>query len=239
MNTVTNPYNVSSLSETLGTDWKSYSIFGTNTGIREEQLYPLEVSRQVKNNKPHVAVQMVAPLLVLTVGTGGVMTPHGVEMLSRWAYTPYIQVEHSEKKNVDIRSPAEHVANIRDVFGVNMSDLAAMLGVTRPTVYAWIEGQEPKPEAVGRIQQLSRAADKFKPANIPRLDKLVHRPVLNGRSLLDMLKTDEDSSEAVALIKEIAEKEAQTRRESKGSGRHLRSLDDVIGDFSVAVNERS
>jgi transcriptional regulator with XRE-family HTH domain len=201
--------------------------------------YPSSISKPMRNDKPRAVVYGMAPLVVFTAGTGGYMTAYGVEILSRWAYTPYFQVEHSAKKNVDTRSPAEHVANIRDVFGVNMSDLAVVLGVTRPTAYAWLKGDEPKPEAVTRIQQLSRAADQFNEAKIPRLDKLVHRPVLNGRSLLDILKADEDPSECVTLLKEIAEKEAQTRREPKGSGKHLRSLDDVIGDFSVAVDERS
>jgi transcriptional regulator with XRE-family HTH domain len=120
-----------------------------------------------------------------------------------------------------------------------MSDLASVLGVTRPTVYAWLAGQEPKGEAVIRIQQLSCAADKFNQANIIRLDKLVHRPILNGRSLLDMLKADEDPVEALATLKVIADKEAQTRREPKGAGKHLRSLDDVLGESSVAIYERS
>ena len=120
-----------------------------------------------------------------------------------------------------------------------MSDLASVLGVTRPTVYAWLAGQEPKGEAVIRIQQLSHAADKFRQANIIRLDKLVNRPILNGRSLLDILKTDEDPIEALATIKAIADKEAQTRREPKSVGKHLRSLDDVLGESSVAIYQRS
>ncbi|MGL5058542.1 MAG: hypothetical protein ACRC62_01075 [Microcoleus sp.] len=120
-----------------------------------------------------------------------------------------------------------------------MSDLASVLCVTRPTVYAWLAGQEPKEEAVIRIQHLSHAADKFKQANIIRLDKLVNRPILNGRSLLDILRTDEDPVEALATIKAIADKEAQTRHEPKGVGKHLRSLDDVLGESSVAIYDRS
>lgn len=184
-------------------------------------------------------IALAVQLLIFTAGTGGIMTPHSTaEALNRFSY-PRIHIESSRDKKVDMRSPAEHVANIRDVFAINMSDLASVLGVTRPTVYAWLEGQEPKGEAVIRIQQLSRTADKFYLANIIRLDKLVHRPMLNGRSLIDVLKTDEDPLEALATIKAIAEKEAQTRREPKGSGKSLRSLDDVFGESSVAIYERS
>lgn len=188
---------------------------------------------------PRVPIALGVPLLILTAGTGGIMTPHSTaEVLNRFYY-PRIHVESSRDKKVDMRSPAEHVANIRDVFSINMSDLAYLLGVTRPTVYAWLAGQEPKGEAVTRIQQLSRIADKFNQSNIIRLDKLVLRPILNGRSLLDVLKTDENPVEALATIKSIAEKEAQKRRELKGASKSLRSLNDVLDESSVAIYERS
>jgi hypothetical protein len=201
--------------------------------------YPKRPLYPVNTSSPNASITLAVPLLILTAGTGGMMTAHSTaEALNRFHY-PRIHVEPSGARQVDMRSPAEHVANIRDVFAVNMSDLASVLGVTRPTVYAWLAGQEPKGEAVIRIQQLSCAADKFNQANIIRLDKLVHRPILNGRSLLDMLKTDEDPVAALATLKVIADKEAQTRREPKGAGKHLRSLDDVLGESSVAIYERS
>jgi len=207
-----------------------------NTKINPSQSY---FGKPKNTYSSHAAIKLVAPLLVLTAGTGGIMTPHSAAELNRWLYNPYIHIEPSKSNKVDMSSPAEHVANIRDVFAINMSDLASILGVTRPTVYAWLEGQEPKGEAVIRIQQLSCTADKFKRENIIRLDKLVHRPILNGRSLLDMLKTDVDPTAALATLKVIADKEAQTRREPKGAGKHLRSLDDVLDESSVAIYERS
>jgi transcriptional regulator with XRE-family HTH domain len=189
---------------------------------------------------PSVNVRVVAALfLSFTPGTGGMMTPHSTREMNRWLYTPQIHVEYSGAKNVDTRSPADLVATIRDGFAITMSDLAAVLGVSRPTAYAWLEGQEPKPEAMMRIQRLSRAADEFNCANITRLDKLVHRPILDGRSLLDLLKADEDPLLALAKLKEIGEKEALTRRESKGSGKHLRLLDDVSSESSAGIYERS
>jgi transcriptional regulator with XRE-family HTH domain len=200
--------------------------------------YPPNSYKPRNTDEPHTEVKVVAPFLLLA-GTGGVITAHSTEVLHRWIHDPRIHIERPALKNIDMRSPAEHVANIRDIFAINMSDLASILGVTRPTVYAWLEGQEPKAEAVIRIQQWSHTADQIKQANIVRLDKLVHRPILNGRSLLDMLKADENPSEALAKLKAIADKEAQTRREPKGSGKKLRSLDDVLSESSIATDERS
>jgi hypothetical protein len=72
-----------------------------------------------------------------------------------------------------------------------------------------------------------------------QLDQLIRRPVLNGRSLLDLIKANEDPSEILQVLKSISEKEAKTRSESKISGQNLRSLDDVSSEFSPAIYERS
>jgi hypothetical protein len=57
---------------------------------------------------------------------------------------------------------------------------------------------------------------------VTRPDKLAHQPISNGRFLLDILKA-------------IAKKEAQTRREPKSFGKRLRSLNDALGKSSVAI----
>lgn len=202
--------------------------------------YPSSFPKPINTQEAPAAVKLVVPFLVLAAGTGGIMTAQSTaEVLDHWLHYPRIHIEHSVAKNGDMRSPAEHVASIRDVLGINMSDLASVLGVTRPTVYAWLEGQEPKTEAVTHIQRLSRVTDEINRANIIRLNKLVHRPILNGRSLLDILKTDEDPVAALTTLKALADKEEKTRREPKGSSKNLRSLDDVLSETSVAFYERS
>lgn len=183
--------------------------------------------------------KLVVPLLGLIAGTGGLITIHSTEMLGHYIYNSRIHIERSASRNVDIRSPAEHVANIRDTFALNMSELAIVLHITRPTVYAWLEGQEPRPEAVTQIQQLSRAADEIKRMKISRFDTLLRRPILNGHSLLDILKAGRDPLEALAKLKLIAERESQVRFSPKSSGKRLRSLDDVVGEFPVATNKQS
>jgi len=137
---------------------------------------------------------------------------------------------------IDTRSPAKDLANIRDVFASDMSDLAILLGITRPTASAWLKGDEPNSEAIPHIQRLSNIANRVKQMNISRLDKLVHRPLSDGRSLFDLLKIDEEPTEILASLQAIDAKEAQTRRESKGSGKYLGSLNTVLGESSVPID---
>jgi DNA-binding transcriptional regulator YiaG len=202
------------------------------------QPYPSTLPKSIKAGNSNTTVKsVVLPLLI--AGSGGLMTIHNsVELLER--YYPRTHVEHPAVKNVDTRSPAEHVANIRDVLTINMSELASILRTTRPTVYAWLEGrQEPKADAAVNIRRLSQVADKIKLANVIQLDQLIRRPVLNGRSLLDLIKLNEDPTDILQVLKSISEKEAKTRSDSKISGTNLRSLDDVSGEFSPAIYERS
>jgi DNA-binding transcriptional regulator YiaG len=204
--------------------------------------YPSTTPKAARDiGESHSATILLAPLMVMTAGTGGLMTINSAAKMSDYCWVNHniIHIENprSVSEKIDTRSTAEHIANIRDVFAINMSDLAAVLTATRPTVYSWLEGQEPKkPETVKHIQKLSSFADMFGQANIKRLDNLLQRPILDGRSLLDILKANEDPLVALPLLKKIGEKEAQTRRKSKGSGKNLRSLDDVLSDSSVAIN---
>jgi hypothetical protein len=189
------------------------------------------------DNRSTSAGKVIFPLfLSFTAGTGGMMTAYSAEILGRWLDTPNIRFEPA----IDTRSPAEHIANIRDVFEIGMSDLAAILGITRPTAYAWLKGDEPKkPEAVARIQHLSRIAGRVKAMNIQRMDKLIHRPILNGESLFDLLKTDKDLSALLTSLQEISAKEAKTRLEPKSSGKHLRSLDEVSSESGMPIDRGS
>lgn len=130
-------------------------------------------------------------------------------------------------------SPTELIARIRDVFMMGMSDLGTLLNASRLTVYAWLEGREPSPDAitVKRIQELARVADIAHQASIPRLDMMLHRPVLDGRSLFDLLKVGDDPLDLIKRLKVIGDKEAQNRRRQKGSGKNLRPLEDVLDEF--------
>jgi hypothetical protein len=82
---------------------------------------------------------------------------------------------------------------------------------------------------------LSSIADRVRKTNIKRLDKLVHRPLSDGRSLFDVLNTEEDPTEVLSSLQVIAAKESQTRQKLKGSGRNLKSLDVVLDEYSIPI----
>lgn len=117
--------------------------------------------------------------------------------------------------------PREQLAFIRETLGLNVSDLASVLRVSRQTVYAWLEGDEPKPENFTQILRLKRVADEVVRLTIPRFEKLLKRPIFDGLSFLDKLKGSEDHIDFLRPLKQLADKEQATRRVQKGSGKSL------------------
>ncbi len=143
--------------------------------------------------------------------------------------------EEREKPNIKINSRpiADQIQFIREVLAINMSDLADLLKVTRPTIYAWLEGrQEPKAESLLQISRIEIISAEIKKYAISRMDTFLHRPIFNNSSLLDKLKAGEDISKFLSDVKKLADKEAENRKKIKGSGKKLRSTADAIRKYS-------
>jgi transcriptional regulator with XRE-family HTH domain len=197
--------------------------------------YPKRISQKI-NTRPSLSI--VSPFTDFEA-TGGRWTREAIIALRKQAHEPQITIEPSiSTHKIDTRSPSELVAFIQKTFSISTSDLADLLNVTRPTIYAWLDGQEPKPEAINRIQKISKLADKFLSLNITHINALVCRPIFNGRSLLDKIKSEEDISESFNILKDIATKEEKAKKISKGSNKYKRSFSEAALDYSTPLHRK-
>ncbi len=120
---------------------------------------------------------------------------------------------------------ARQVRELQAGLSVNKSELARILGVSRPTVYDWLDGGEPNAANIERIRRilgiLSNA--RVSPSN-PLFPRFVRVPnVVGDRALVDLLREpdfDEDAVEAAvreakamgdALDRQRREREARLR----------------------------
>jgi len=80
---------------------------------------------------------------------------------------------------------------ICDTFNLTMSDLAAICGKTRKTLYDWRKGSVPRDEAGRHLYALYRAAQNWVAAGNPTPQKpqLTEQPLISGRTLYQMLST--------------------------------------------------
>ncbi len=106
-----------------------------------------------------------------------------------------------EAMQVDTRSPGAHIENIKSGLLPSVSDLAAVLGVTRQSIYKWIaESAFPDEGNMLRLAQLSRVADAFSAADVKNASKTVKMKMFNGKSFIDLLKEQKDTSEAISIL---------------------------------------
>lgn len=88
-------------------------------------------------------------------------------------------------------SVPERVARIRASLGLNVSETARVLGVQRPTVYAWLAGQSrPQRSHWLRLIAIEEVAEAWLHISALPLGEEVRLPTFGGRSLVDLLTDD-------------------------------------------------
>lgn len=120
---------------------------------------------------------------------------------------------------------AEQVRAVLDFFGVSKSDLAKALRVTRPTVYAWLDGaSEPLAENQRRLFILARVAERLGGDLAgPLFHAYVEQPVEGfTESLFQMLSCDDLDegalTSAARRVKEMTSKRKERIARGRGPG---------------------
>jgi len=150
----------------------------------------------------------------LTKGTAGGYFPERFDLEIVSNLRGPVQYKVREKKVVSYApSTAQLLSTVRDVFALRMSEMAQIFGVSRRAAYDWLEGVTPKPETTARIYTLSKYAEELKASGLSNIDHFIHRPVIKGRSLLDLLKSGENIEQAITIIKRTASEEAKNRKQ--------------------------
>jgi hypothetical protein len=123
-----------------------------------------------------------------------------------------VRSETSRRKNYLAPSAADALNKIRDVFGLRMSELSQIFGVSRRAAYDWLEGATPRSELVTKIYQLNKFAEQFRDAGITNIRHFINRPIIGERTLFELLRDGEDLDRAVEIIRVTAAEEASNRK---------------------------
>ncbi len=100
--------------------------------------------------------QMILP--AYPIGTGGTATKRHLVAIWRAMAAPF----EVATGDVSVRSAAEQLEFIRHYFSLSVSDLARVVGVKRPTIYAWLQNGLPRRESLERLAMLERVAAHWK-----------------------------------------------------------------------------
>ena len=180
---------------------------------------------------------LVLPLSIaaLVSATGGAYTPDVYNrIMKEGGIRSYAEIGNRAQPEY-ARSIAQHLLNIRDGFGLRMSEVAQIFGVSRTAAYAWLDGAIPKPEITAKLLDLSRQADMFREAGVERIEHFTRRPVVGCLSLLDLLKSGSDLRQAITVIKQTASLEAQNRATSPKAQAEGGRSRNIVDDISIPI----
>ncbi len=141
-------------------------------------------------------------LLMGIVGTGSIYdTMHSSEWIDDISYRVHYAIETTQLLSPDLRTPAQHLENIRHIFNIPISNIADLLHVSRQAVYKWLaESSIPEPEKQNIITKLSKIADQFRESNITRVETLLTMKTFDGKSLIDIILSGENPSQHIAAV---------------------------------------
>jgi DNA-binding transcriptional regulator YiaG len=144
------------------------------------------------------------------------------------------------ENNLDVSSlsPSEQIKFVRETLRLNMSQIAELLNVTRPTAYAWLDGRESdRGETAGKIMRLAVEVKKIKDMDIPRIDLLIKRPIFGEKSTLDLLRECKDITGELYSLKKIGDKEEATRRNSMipQSEKNISRMNEAADEISTPI----
>lgn len=150
---------------------------------------------------------MDSPWPIQEVGTGGIAL--GDFILNSCGYQPFTIIESS---TVEQQAPhAKLMQQVKAGFGRTMSRLPEVFGVSRQTLYNWLEGETPKEKYRGRLFQLSQAAGVFAELGVIPNAIMLDRTVAEGKTFLQLMAAGADGKETAKKLIRIVQRGRETQ----------------------------
>ena len=179
--------------------------------------------------------------LGLEVGTGGYETIDYFKTRGGRGYwsAPFECSPHFFDVIISTTVP-EKLARIRTVLGSTVTDLAALLRVSRQAVYDWQVGKEITAENLQRVEGLAKAADVLAIEGLRATSIALRRPIRGGKSFSQLVKQGASAEDAARSLVNILRIEAGQREslQKRFVGRKRRPSREIFEDFGVpTLNE--
>jgi transcriptional regulator with XRE-family HTH domain len=101
--------------------------------------------------------------------------------------------------------------DVKACFGRTMSHLPAVFGVSRQTLYNWLNGEIPKEQHQGKLVQLAASARVFIEAGFKPTALSLDRTVTHGKSFIEIIGQGADGKESAERLIRLENRGASTR----------------------------
>jgi transcriptional regulator with XRE-family HTH domain len=159
-----------------------------------------------------VSWMVTAGAVIGSVGTGGELSLNQFQRAASRAHVAFAPSSSADIADVvQDRTPSEDLLRIRSAMAPAVSDLAVTFGVTRQSVYNWLNGDSITDENAAKLRDLAQAADVLIDAGVQVNAALLKRKFSNGKTLLQVAQHGGSAREAALLLVQIQKREAEQR----------------------------
>lgn len=147
---------------------------------------------------------------IVVAGTGGTCTV--TFLRDRCGYRFFPIVDRTSGKHAEASRPyAQLMAEIKEGFGRTMTRLPVVFGVSRQTLYNWLNGEMPKESHHAKIVELAAAARTFALAGFKPTPAMLDRTVTRGKSFLALLGEGANGASAAGSLIRIVNRGLRSR----------------------------
>ena len=144
-----------------------------------------------------------ASTVIASIGTGGVLSQRALSQPKLHASSLSAAVEPQPS-----RTPIKNLKHIREVLKPAVSDLATAFGVSRQSIYNWLNGEPVADENAAKLQDLADAADVIAGEGLTVSSALMKRKISNGRTLMQVAASGDSVANAARVLAQIYKRES-------------------------------
>lgn len=172
-------------------------------------------------------------------GTGGIENIHFA--MTRQGYKPFVIVQLNPVAVEEAYAPyTDLMKEVKAGFGRTLSHLPSVFGVSRQTLYNWLNGETPKTQHQEKLVQLAAAARLFIEAGYKPTAQSLERSVTQGKSFVELVSQGADGRDTAEKLISLEKRGAVAREKlSTLLGKRTKPRLDAADIGRPALNEEA
>jgi hypothetical protein len=156
-------------------------------------------------------------------GTGGIECTYSYR--DRPGYPPFFVVMTFEPESATAEpSFAKAMKVVQAGFGRTLSSLTEIFGVSRQTLYNWLNGETPKEQHQDKLVQLAASARVFSDRGFKVTSPMLSRTISQGKTFVQLIGGGADGAETAIKLMKVVQRGDKSRA----------ALAEILGDRKAA-----
>lgn len=132
----------------------------------------------------------------------------------------------------------EELENLRRQMGFNISELAKIMKVKRPTIYEWLDSKDPNPKNQARLGLIYSFCERWHELEPGRLGPYKYKKMLHSKCLIDLLAEEKINKQGIMNLLNMIAKHllrAIEKRAASDALRHSEGFDPMSKEQKIAA----